>query len=111
MGAYECCFSKEKLQKFEINRIFFKKRVLFLPDYKRVFQQFPSSYQIITVNNGDTLWSIASNYVTDQDDIRDLIIAIKHTNNLDNGVVIHPGQQLKIPLKTKNLEIGIVVKK
>ncbi|EAX48741.1 Peptidoglycan-binding LysM [Thermosinus carboxydivorans Nor1] len=70
-----------------------------------------SSYQIITVNNGDTLWSIASNYVTDQDDIRDLIIAIKHTNNLDNGVVIHPGQQLKIPLKTKNLEIGIVVKK
>lgn len=69
------------------------------------------SYQLITVNYGDTLWSIASKYVTDQDDIRNLIIAIKQTNNLDNGVVIHPGQQLKIPLKTKNFEISRVVQK
>jgi len=54
-------------------------------------------YQVISVNQGDTLWSIAANYSAEKDDIRLLICAIKQVNDLPEDVTIYPGEQLKIP--------------
>jgi LysM repeat protein len=60
-------------------------------------------YQVIDVSNGDSVWSIATKYVTDKDDIRHLIAAIKHINHLDNNIKIYPGQLLKIPIISSNI--------
>lgn len=54
----------------------------------------------IYVKSGDSVWSIASNYVTDKDDIRDLTQAIKQLNSLNNNTQIFPGQVLKVPSKS-----------
>jgi len=52
---------------------------------------------IISVNQGDTLWSIAAKNSAEKADVRLLIVAIKQINNLSEDVTIYPGQQLKIP--------------
>lgn len=57
-----------------------------------------ATYQIVDVNKGDSLWTISARYVTDKDDIRHLIAAIKQLNRLDNNTQIYPGQLLKIPV-------------
>jgi nucleoid-associated protein YgaU len=51
-----------------------------------------------TVRSGDTLWAIASAYVGDGDDVRNLIEDIKHGNGLETSV-IWPGQILQIPME------------
>ena len=53
----------------------------------------------IYVKTGDSVWNIATNYVTDSDDIRDLTQAIKQLNGLNNNTQIFPGQVLKVPIK------------
>ena len=53
----------------------------------------------IYVNSGDTVWNIATKYVSNSDDIRDLTQAIKQINGLNNNTQIFPGQILKIPMK------------
>ena len=60
----------------------------------------PVNYKIIYVKNGDSLWSIAANWVTPNDDIRNLIVNIKKINGLNNSVEIYPGQALRIPIKS-----------
>lgn len=62
-------------------------------------QMAEGSYQIVQVARGDTVWSIAGRHVGEKDDIRNVVIAIKKINNLGNDVAIHPGQNLKVPLK------------
>jgi len=57
------------------------------------------TYVNIYVKSGDSVWSIAGNYVTDRDDIRDLTQAIKELNGLNNNTQIFPGQVLKVPMK------------
>ncbi len=58
-----------------------------------------SVYGSIAVKSGDTVWGIATKYVTDQEDVRQLAQAIKEVNGLNNNVQIFPGQVLKVPLK------------
>ncbi|MEJ6950552.1 cell division suppressor protein YneA [Natronospora cellulosivora (SeqCode)] len=53
-------------------------------------------YEEVTVQEGDTLWSIANNYNTNNQDTRRIISQIKSFNNLD-GVILQPGQIIKIP--------------
>lgn len=53
-------------------------------------------YTKVTVCTGDTLWTIASQYISKNDDIRELIYNIKKVNNLDSAIII-PGQELLIP--------------
>jgi LysM repeat protein len=65
-----------------------------------------NTYQMINVNSGDSLWTISSKYVTDKDDIRHLIAAIKHLNQLDNNTQIHPGQILKIPVTSNGITVA-----
>lgn len=64
------------------------------------------TYKIINVNKGDSLWSISAKYVTEKDDIRHLIAAIKHLNQLDNNTQIYPGQSLKIPVISANIRLA-----
>lgn len=58
-------------------------------------------YQLVKVSSGDTVWSIAARTVGEKEDIRNVIVAIKKANNLDNNVQIQPGQVLKVPAKNR----------
>jgi len=49
------------------------------------------------VRSGDTLWDIADDHTPDGRDVWVTIEEIKHLNDLDSSV-IHPGQNLAIPL-------------
>ncbi|ATF13996.1 MULTISPECIES: LysM peptidoglycan-binding domain-containing protein [Brevibacillus] len=50
----------------------------------------------VTVQSGDSLWSLAVQYNTDQMDVRDYIIEIKDANGLESNR-IYPGQTLILP--------------
>ena len=54
-------------------------------------------YEITTVSKGDTLWSIAKTYATNED-VRRVMYDIECMNNINNGVIVE-GQTLKIPSK------------
>ncbi len=45
-------------------------------------------YISVTVNSGDTLWSIAERYCDDNHDIRKYIYEIKDINNMDSGFLM-----------------------
>jgi len=55
-------------------------------------------YKVITVVEGDTLWSITSDNCNSYKDIRKAIHEIKKINNIPNSN-IYPGQKIKIPVK------------
>ena len=59
-----------------------------------------SKYGTIQVKSGDSVWSIATQYVTDKEDIRELTQAINQLNGLQKNSQIFPGQVLKIPLRS-----------
>lgn len=62
-----------------------------------------NNYDVIRVKDGDSVWTIAAKFVTDKDDIRNLVMAIRETNKLNNNAQIYPGQELKIPAKKDSL--------
>ena len=54
-------------------------------------------YTSIQIQEGDTLWSIAENYMTEEyDSIQDYIDEVSMINSL-NSKTIHTGQYLNIP--------------
>ncbi len=53
--------------------------------------------ELITVNVGDTIWSIAEEYGDRNEDIRNTIYKIKKLNRMQNSE-LEIGQQLIIPL-------------
>ena len=53
-------------------------------------------FDYVNVQQGDTLWSIASDYAAARD-IRQVIYEISRLNNIHNSP-IHPGDIIKIPL-------------
>ena len=64
------------------------------------------SYSEVYVLPGESVWSIASKYVTNKDDIRELIFAIRQINGLSTKAEIQPGQVLKIPTKSTERPLG-----
>ncbi len=66
--------------------------ILTLNAYSKDIPQF----DYVSVQQGDTLWSIASDYA-DNKDIREVIYEISKINNIHNNS-IHPGDIIKIPL-------------
>ena len=48
-----------------------------------------------TVNEGDTIWDVASYIATEKEDVRDIVRTIVHDNNVKNAVIT-PGQELII---------------
>ncbi len=55
------------------------------------------NYVNIQVSSGDTVWSIASRYASDKEDIRELVYTIKTINDLNHSASIYAGQTLKVP--------------
>jgi len=60
-------------------------------------EQTHVSFQYVTVQSGDSLWSVAER-VAPNADPRDVIADIVSLNGLDSAVV-SPGQQLAVPAK------------
>ncbi|MEG6584480.1 LysM peptidoglycan-binding domain-containing protein [Dendrosporobacter sp. 1207_IL3150] len=56
-------------------------------------------YSTVNVSEGDSVWTIAARHVSDKEDIRNLVMAIREVNKLSNNAQIYPGQELKIPVK------------
>jgi len=54
-------------------------------------------YLTVTVEQGDTLWSLAKPHFNGKMDYREYIYQIKSLNQLEQGL-IYPGQKLRIPL-------------
>lgn len=48
-----------------------------------------------TVNEGDTIWDVASYIATEKEDVRDIVRTIIQDNNVKNAVIT-PGQELII---------------
>lgn len=57
----------------------------------------PIEYRSITIEKGDTLWSIVKSYQSNEIDPRKTINQIKRINGLKNAV-LQPGQTIKIPI-------------
>lgn len=51
-----------------------------------------------TVQEGDTVWDVASYVATDKEDVRDIVRTIIRDNNVKDAV-IQPGQELVIHVK------------
>jgi LysM repeat protein len=66
--------------------------ILTLNAYSKDIPQF----DYVSVQHGDTLWSIAKDYASNKD-IREVIYEISKLNNIHNAT-IHPGDIIKIPL-------------
>ncbi len=54
------------------------------------------TYQI---NAGDTIWDVASNVATPNEDVRELVYNIIETNKIDNPACLQEGQTIYIFLK------------
>ena len=54
-------------------------------------------YELVDINKGDSLWTIAEEYNTKFDDVRDYIEVIKEFNNM-KGTIIHNGDKILIPV-------------
>ena len=52
----------------------------------------------ITVDSGDTFWSICKPYAPDDMDFRDFMAKVKYMNGIRNSS-LSIGQELKIPIK------------
>lgn len=52
---------------------------------------------VVVVHSGDTLWSLAGEFATSKEDIREVIHRICEANNL-NGKHVYPGQTITIPV-------------
>ena len=57
-------------------------------------------YETVNVTQGDTLWNIAKENISEKEDIRDYIYMIREVNDLKSAN-IHPGDQLLIPIYKK----------
>jgi len=68
-----------------------------LPTLSSMHAASATRYTTVTVQPGDTLWSIAAAHTSDTSDIQTSIDRISETNHL-NASAIQPGQHLRIPI-------------
>lgn len=54
---------------------------------------------VATVEAGDTVWDLAARLATDQDDIRDVVRAIKAQNGITDAAALRPGQTLRVTVE------------
>ena len=71
-------------------------------------QPVPMAYQSVQIKSGDTIWSIAETWMTDEwQDTREYVNEIKAINNLTSDT-IHAGNYLVIPYYDHDLSHIIV---
>jgi len=63
----------------------------------RLYAATTQHYASVTVQPGDTLWSIASSRSRSNGDVQELVDRITDANHLSGGT-IQPGERLRIPL-------------
>lgn len=56
-----------------------------------------TSYEVLTVEENDTLWDIAAKRIDNTKDIREYIYDIEQFNHIASAGDIYPGMKLKIP--------------
>ncbi len=56
-----------------------------------------NQYIMVTVKEGDTLWTLAKNNNKSNRDIRKIVHEIKDINNL-HYMIIYPGDLIKVPI-------------
>lgn len=67
----------------------------------KVYSNDIPHYNYITVEEGDTLWSIASNYIYNSNmEIRELVYVISNENSIYNAS-IYPGDVIKVPMNVE----------
>lgn len=54
---------------------------------------------VATVEAGDSVWDLAARLATDQDDIRDVVRAIKAQNGITDAAALRPGQTLRVTVE------------
>lgn len=54
-----------------------------------------------TLQVGDTIWDVASNVATSNDDVREVVYKILEDNKISNPGVVQPGQTIYIYLERK----------
>lgn len=52
-----------------------------------------------TVEAGDTLWSVAAKYTSDEEDVREVIWRIRTDSGIGRSEYIQPGQKLVIRVR------------
>lgn len=101
------------LNKYKVNNMKKFKRFMFLSilsismivfTFAATFNAYSKDipqFDLVTVKDGDTLWSIASSYAdTSNADIRELIYEISNENSIYNAC-IYPGDVIKVPMSVK----------
>lgn len=54
-------------------------------------------YEIVSVNYGDNLWTLAKNHVPKDMDIREYVYHVAKYNDVDPGD-LNPGDKIKLPI-------------
>ena len=65
-------------------------------DLGKVYSKESIEYLVYEVDNGETLWEIASKNNPENKDLRKLVYEIQELNNI--GSVLSVGQEIKIPV-------------
>jgi nucleoid-associated protein YgaU len=54
-------------------------------------------YEVVTVDENDTLWDIAARRIDNTKDIRKAVYRIEQFNHISNPGALEPGMTIKIP--------------
>lgn len=54
---------------------------------------------VATVETGDTIWDLAARLAMPEDDIRDVVRAIKEQNGITDAAALPPGQTLRVTVE------------
>ncbi len=101
------------LNKYKVNNMKKFKRFMFLSilsmsmlvfTFAATFNAYSKDipqFDMVTVQDGDTLWSIASSYADNSNtDIRELVYLISNENSIYNAS-IYPGDVIKVPMSVE----------
>lgn len=55
--------------------------------------------QVVVVRSGDTLWTIASRWAEEGEDVRTMVYRIQRVNDME-GNKLQPGQKILVPART-----------
>jgi len=63
----------------------------------QVYTSSPTHYDRVTVNRGDTVWSLVAKRATAGSDVNELAYDVMSLNHIQPSERLHPGQVLLLP--------------